>query len=327
MCDSKRLETAKKRTVAGIVAFHPDPSSLNALVAAISPDVSHVLVFANAPLERHVTQRLSATARGVPVEILGTGENVGLGRAYNCITEFAMRERSEFILLFDQDSLPPHGIVRHLEYIIDDLRTGGERPAVVAPSPVDRKGRRFRSPPRQWRGSHRLATPVQFVISSGSLIPLDALAKVGRFEDRFFIDAIDMEWCFRARDQGWSVWLGRHDKMVHDLGRGIISALGLRLTDQPAERIYTYFRNQTAMLRMRHIPVSWKARFVSTLPARIAIYALRHRFSVSVLKAMSLGLVDGAVNRLGAPDGRWRSIGGRRRRDDHDSDRLPHVSG
>jgi rhamnosyltransferase len=327
MCDSKNLEAAQKRTVAGIVAFHPDASSLNSLVAAIASDVSHVLIFANAPLERHVTQRLSATARGVPVVILGTGENVGLGRAYNCIAEFATRERSEFILLFDQDSLPPHGIVRQLEYVVDDLRTGGERPAVVAPWPVDRKGRRFRSPPRQWLGSHRVAIPVQFVISSGSLIPLDALAKVGRFEERFFIDAIDLEWCFRAWDQGWSVWLGRHDTMVHDLGRGIISALGLRLTDQPAERIYTYFRNQTAMLRMGHIPVSWKARFMSTLPARIAIYALTHRFSLSVFKAMGLGLLDGAVNRLGAPHRRWQSIGGNRRPDDHGARRLPHVSG
>ena len=43
--------------------------------------------------------------------------------------------------------------------------------------------------------------------------------------------------------------------MTHQLGKGVIHLpFGLRLTDQPPERLYTYFRNQIVMLRLPYVP-------------------------------------------------------------------------
>ena len=141
------------------------------------------------------------------------------------------------------------------------------------------------------------------MISSGSLIPIDALAAIGDFRSDYFIDAIDIEWCLRADAAGYSIWVDPAVPMPHQLGRGVIRLpLGLLLTDQPARRLYTYVRNQLAMLRLSHVPLSHKAKFVVSLPVRLTVHLVHHRFSRDCVVALLNGLTDGVCNRLGPPD-------------------------
>ena len=298
--------TRRLRTVGGIVAFHPDPSGLLRLIATTAPDVTRVVVFANSPLDRSIKERVAAAAGATPVTVMAPGQNVGLGKAYNRIVELARLEDAQFVLLFDQDSLPSTGMVRRLEDLADELRRRGEKPAIVGPAPVKASGEPFKVPHRRSRANHAQAVAVNFAISSGSLIPLTAAEAVGPFDEDFFIDAIDIEWCSRAWKAGFSVWLGMDIPMTHQLGKGVIDLpFGLRMTNQPPERLYTYFRNQIAMLRLPHVPAAWKLRFVASLPARSFIYVISNRFARPVVKAIGFGIADGLMNRLGAP-GRWR---------------------
>src|SRR3712207_5955095 len=90
------------RTVAGIVAFYPDPSNLARLIARVAPDVCRIVVFANSPLDHAAGERAAAAAPGTPVTFVAPGENLGLGRAYNAIIDIAVEEGAAFVLLFDQ---------------------------------------------------------------------------------------------------------------------------------------------------------------------------------------------------------------------------------
>jgi rhamnosyltransferase len=303
-----------KRTVAGIVAFHPDPSGLVRLIESIAADVCRIIVFANSPLDPAIKGRVARSELEAPITFITPGENLGLGKAYNSIVDLAMRDGAEFVLLFDQDSMASDRMVRRLEDLADQLRRQGEKPAVVGPRPVKASGEPFKIPRRRPRPEALPAVAVDFAISSGSLIALAAVETVGPFDEEFFIDAIDIEWCSRAWKAGWSVWLGTDIPMTHRLGLGVIHLpFGLKLTDQPPERLYTYFRNQVAMLRLPHVPAAWKLRFVASLPARSLIYSVRNRFAKPVVKAIGLGLLDGIMNRLGSPGRGWRVIANSRR--------------
>ena len=296
------------RTVAGIVAFHPDACELLRLISAIAGDVGRIIVFANSALDAVIKDRLSSAAGQTPVTLISPGENVGLGKAYNRMVELARLEGAEFVLLLDQDSMPSAGMVCRLEDLADELVRRGEKPSLIGPRPVKSTGeplKRIRQ--RRSRAHCPTGVAVEFAISSGSLIALKATAAVGPFNEDFFIDAIDIEWCSRAWDAGWSVWLAIDIPMTHRLGHGVIRLpFGLRLTDQPPKRLYTYFRNQVAMLRLPHVPVVWKLRFIAWLPARSFIYAVRHRFAFKIIRAIGLGLADGIMNRLGPPERGWR---------------------
>ncbi|TDR89097.1 glycosyltransferase [Enterovirga rhinocerotis] len=291
---------------AGIVAYHPDPAELARLVERVAPDVREVVVFANSDLDEAVEGRLSASASPTLLTVIRPGGNVGLGAAYDAFVARAQAAGDRHLLILDQDSLPPPAAVPRLAAILGSVSAAGERPAAIGPRPVDAAGRpiaiaRHRSPgPAALEGT---ATRASFIISSGSLVDLVAAAAIGPFRADFFIDAIDLEWCFRADASGFSVWVADEIRMDHRLGRGTIALpFGLRPTDQPPRRLYTFLRNQIAMLRLPHVPLAHKAKTLATLPLRIPVYLLRNRFSRDCRVAILDGLRDGIANRLGPPD-------------------------
>ena len=149
---------------------------------------------------------------------------------------------------------------------------------------------------------------MSFVISSGSLVDVERAASVGPFRADYFIDAIDLEWCFRANACGFSIWIANEVTMDHRLGRGVIRIplIGLLLADQPPRRLYTYLRNQLAMMRLPHVPFRHKAKTLLSLPVRLPVYLARNGFSRESRAAIRNGLRDGWAGRLGPPDDAFR---------------------
>jgi len=298
------IAASQTRCLAGIVIYRPQCEALQRLVASLADDVTTVAIYANSPVGGEEQQALQAAAGPAELIVLRPGLNRGLGAAYNAFRQLAESCGSEFLLLLDQDSQPRPGLVGALVATYRGLASRGERVAVVGPQPVDIDGEAMRLSAAQAR-PHDKGDPVRtrFVISSGSLIPLDALATIGDFRGDYFIDAIDIEWCLRAGAAGYSIWVDPAVPMPHQLGRGVIRLpLGLLLTDQPARRLYTYVRNQLAMLRLPHVPIQHKAKFLVSLPVRLAVHLVHHRFSRECATALANGLVDGVRNRLGPPD-------------------------
>ncbi len=294
------------RSAAGIVIYQPDFEALARLVASIAPDVIAVGIFANSAVSREQQRRLQAAAGQAELVLLRPGLNRGLGAAYNALHEMARAREAEFLLLLDQDSDPGAGMVPQLVEVHRALAAGGERAAVVGPSPVDAAGRLMRGAAGEGRVVSTdpiAAERVGFVISSGSLLRVDALHAIGGFRADYFIDAIDIEWCMRAIAGGFSIWRANHVLMTHSLGRGLIRLpLGLLLTDQPPRRLYTYVRNQLSMLRLGHVPRAHKLKLVLSLPLRFAAYLAHNRFSRECAAALVNGVLDGLGNRLGPPD-------------------------
>jgi rhamnosyltransferase len=296
---------------AGIVIYHPEEGQLARLVAAVAPGLREVVVFANSEVSSALETQLGEAAHPVPCRILRPGANVGLGAAYDAFLASARAAGDRFVLLLDQDSLPPEGAVPRLAAVHARLVADGERPAIVGPQPLDPEGQPMKlalsgSPPTPVLAGE--ATRVAFVISSGSLVDVEAAATIGPFRADYFIDAIDLEWCFRAGARGFSIWVADHVRMDHRLGRGVIRlpVLGILLADQPPRRLYTYLRNQLAMLRLPHVPAAHKTRMLLSLPLRLPVYLVRNGFSREARAALLNGLRDGIAGRLGPPDGALR---------------------
>src|SRR5690606_8838201 len=131
---------------------------------------------------------------------------------------------------------------------------------IVAPADAQRAFR----PPRYFPAGGDFADgvrPVRYVISSGSVLSLDAFDEVESFRSDFFIDAIDTEWCFRAWSRGYSVWVDETVRLEHRIGAGagedVLFASNVPF--QSPMRVYAYVRNQVHCLTLSHIPAWWKA--------------------------------------------------------------------
>ncbi|MFB9971420.1 hypothetical protein ACFFMP_16010 [Pseudoroseomonas cervicalis] len=287
---------------AGIVLFHPEPEQLDATLRAVLAEAAHVYLFLNAPLSE-AARRCVGRHAGPRLSLLGDGGNAGLGVAYNRMAEAARASGATALLLLDQDSSPPPGMIGGLLALRARLAEAGVAVAAVGPRPVAAEGSDTKTP-RLFRGAGASpvpgAAPLEFLISSGTLLDLAALERVGGFREDFFIDAVDIEWCFRAWARGFSCWMARDVVMPHRLGRGIlrVPVLGLHLAVQPDFRLYAYARNQAAMLGLAHVPLRWKAKLLPYLLVQALAHSLAQR-RPGLPGVFLRGVWDGVRGRLG----------------------------
>jgi rhamnosyltransferase len=177
--------------------------------------------------------------------------------------------------------------------------------AVVGPRP-----RRAEPDAKAPRYSRRAAVqpvgdlvPVDFLATSGSLIDLAAFRRIGPFRVDYFIDAVELEWCFRAWAAGYGCWMAQDATIGHRVGAGIIRAprLGIAMPRQPLFRMATYLRNSVYGWRLGHIPLRWKLRQAVYLPVQVALYWRDAGYRPAVLARLVRAVFDGFAGRLGRP--------------------------
>ena len=299
--------TLSLRIFSAVVAYRPDQELLLEVVSVLARTTECVLIFANSPLSQVHREGLLAAGGNARIEIIQSRENVGLGSAYNEIMRRAAQYGGDAVLLVDQDSTLRPQVVQHLADTMRELCAAGHKVAAVGVQPVGPRQARGRFKDvriflRPGRSDATTVRAVDFVISSGSLVSVSAYEAVGPFRDDFFIDAVDIEWCFRAWHRGFSCWVARDALMEHRLGQGSIAVpmLRLKLPVQPPHRLYTYVRNQVRMLAMRHVPLRWKVKMVPYICLQAVVYAVKGRHRAYALKAIGRGMWDG-LRTMSAP--------------------------
>lgn len=294
------------RLIAGIVTYWPHFELLHQLIRILVKSTDGLVIFANSPMTEEARNNLERLAGSGKIEIVQSRGNVGLGVAYNYILKRARSLGAKAVFLSDQDSVPLDGTVDLLAKTVRHLSLKGHRVAVVGPRPIgpriqsaEFKNVRLFKRPRNVSSPHILAA--DFVISSGSVVMLDAFEAIGPFREDFFIDGIDIEWCFRAWSKGFSCWIALDAFMEHRLGRGVLTfpIIGFPVPRQPPSRLYTYVRNQIHMLGMRHVPLRWKLKVIPYIGLQAFVYALRGNPRRLSLVAIGRGMCEG-VRRIRA---------------------------
>jgi rhamnosyltransferase len=259
---------------AAIVAHHPDRAILDKVISAIAPQANDVLLIANDG---------STWSGSIPENVTLSRQetNLGLGAAYNLAVGWARKCRATHILLLDQDSVPDAGMV-------DALLKAFERSGPVAATGSlwrdSRTGndgffvRRTRWGAEKFTPEAGQVVPVSFLISSGSLISLDALADVGPFDESLFIEHVDSDWVLRAQARGYRLYGVADARLDHSFGENTleISVLGprWRVFLYPPERNYYVIRNSIVLWRRSHVPWYWVLRDIRRTILLALFYAL-----------------------------------------------------
>ncbi|MBD8905435.1 glycosyltransferase family 2 protein [Methylorubrum zatmanii] len=288
------------RTAVAVVFFRPSSEQVARIVARFAGRMP-VFVYDNGGIPPEALVRLRQ-AQGLT--LLGEGRNGGIAAALNALAEAAAAAGFPRLFLLDQDADAGIETVRALSLALDRAAGAEPPPAVVGPAPAPNPGHKApRYPARPDVGPRGGLMPVEFLATSGSLVDLAAFAQVGPFREDFFIDAVDLEWCFRAWARGWSCWMDPGTAIPHSVGRGTIRArfLPVAMPDQPLFRMAVYVRNTAYGWRLPHVPARWKRRQIAYLPLQIGLYWARHRFSPRVLGRLLTALAQGLAGRLGRP--------------------------
>ncbi len=289
---------ATMRIAAVATAYHPD-DRLTAVVESALESCSTVIVVDNTPgAEPTVADKLTGLGgdgtegRG-RVKVLRPGANLGLAAALNLgIAE--LPEDAEAVLLLDQDSALPGEVVAALAAYLDDPTIG-----IAAPTPWDAAHDSSYDNLAALRSQVADRTDV---ITSGMLIRRDALERVGRFREDFFVDFVDIDFCLRLRRTGLRIVQDQRLKLPHSLGDRRPHRLGplrVQVVHYPAWRLYWIARGAATLLRenLRRDPL-WSLKavlFLASWTWRTAAFEdTRANHSAAVLR----GARDGLLGRI-----------------------------
>lgn len=286
-----------------VVTFNPARDVLIREFALLDPQVDKIWLVDNAS-----SQSLANWVSGLPwlgkLELVQMPANLGLGAAQNAGIQLARSAGATHVLILDQDSQPMPDMVDRLLAASNQLQSAGVPVAAVSPVYAD-------SATGPASGFVRLgwldlimqtALPGQdvveadFVISSGSLIPVSVLDDIGPMDESLFIDHVDTEWCLRAQSKGYKLFGVPGARMVHTLGDRRTRIWFLRWRNVPYHSPFRYYyilRNSLLMQRRPYMPLKWRvAEFIRCVRV-FCFYGLFAPQRGACLRMMLRGIADG----------------------------------
>lgn len=292
------------RSDAIIVTYQPDIARLAQLVAALSPQVGTITIIDNG--SENLSEWLHLFPGG-KTQVLPQHANVGIATAINAGFD-AVRDRgsAQFVALFDQDSAPSDDMIERLERYGDELACHGPVAQIGPYFFEHNRGYhlpfiefKWGLPRRKHPRGHERWTTADYLISSGSLVPIAALEKIGPLDDSLFIDYVDIEWGLRAKAAGFQSYGAFDVRMDHRIGEKALNLAGVRLATHKPVRRYYYYRNALLLCRRSYVPVSWKIHELTRLGIKFWIFALFSANRAADVRMMLKGIADGLRGRSG----------------------------
>ena len=130
--------------------------------------------------------------------------NLGVAAALNIAINKALEDGYSYLLTMDQDSYFEEGSLEILINSLADLNSAG----IVSPF---HKNRFFTNPPKI-KGPEEVSD----VMTSGNIVNLSAIKKIGNFKEDYFIDYVDIEFCLRLRKNNFKIIRINNSFLVHN---------------------------------------------------------------------------------------------------------------
>jgi rhamnosyltransferase len=251
---------------------------------------------------------LQALADHRRAQLIDGKHNRGLAAAQNLGIAWARSHSFTYVLFSDQDSVAAPGMVPAL---LHALTNAPQEARIAAVGPI------FHDPRETAVSTFvRIGFPLNlklccqypeqvlecdFLISSGTLVPLAVLDDVGAMDEGLFIDNIDLEWSFRARARGYVLRGVCAATMQHHLGDTryrLPFNLGQVVVHGPP-RLYYMMRNRILLYRMRHVPIVWKLQDFPRLLVKLLLFCVLVGPRGRNLRFMVRGIWDGLHGRRG----------------------------
>lgn len=279
-----------------IILYNPNFAVLKKSLLALNDQVDNIFLIDNTvDNKKNIDFIEGINIKGVTYFSLG--KNEGVAKAQNTGINLSIREKSKYVLIMDQDSVPSKEMVTILMEDLFILKSKGFKIGVIGPTPINVQTQepyspRFRKQPLFLEKDCNILKVTE-LISSGSLIEIETLKIVGLMDEHLFIDGVDHEWCWRAKKFGFYCAMSNKARLEHMLGEGDKKIFGFRVAITSPFRIYYQYRNFIYLIRKRYVPLYWKFNNMIKYLIKLIYYPLFIKPRFLYLKNMIKGINDG----------------------------------
>lgn len=288
-----------------VVLYNPQMTVLQRLLDSVVEQVAHIVLVDNSTQSDIKTQTKQLLTHYQNSSYLDLGDNLGIATAQNRGMALAFEKGADYVLLMDQDSALPEKMVEKLLKAEQELSAKNIPVAAVGPSFIDEKHGDVAKVIRHKnmkieRIDPEGQTPIEssYIISSGTLIKKEMIEKVGNFNELLFIDWVDIEWCLRAGQKGYKVFMIPIARMQHSIGDD--SAFFIRRINLHSDfRNYFIVRNSVYLALYGKMPLNFSLIQTAKVPTYIAFYSFHSKRKLYSLGLLSRAVVDGITKKMG----------------------------
>lgn len=296
-----------------LVTYNPNLEDLQSAIQAVSSQVSDIFVVDNASsiFSLHWFDEFKNGQLGAKIHILQQEINLGIAAAHNIGISQAVALGAKFVLLLDQDSQVASDMVLRLRSAYFELtEKQGIQIAAIGPQYRDAENGALSGFIQTSLFSSHLNhvdntnnVDADFLVSSGSLLPVSAIKIVGLMDESLFIDGVDTEWCFRAKSKGFKIFGLYGALMTHALGEQRKELFWFwRKRTVPVHKPFRYYymiRNSLLLYRRDYMPWRWKFADITRCLKMVLFFSLTAENRFSFLRMVCLGIIDGLKGKSG----------------------------
>ncbi len=226
-----------KDVLAVVVSYNGVLQTRRAVIA-LRNQVGHIEIVDNGS-EPESLEILNALSREPGVGVTYLGKNRGIGYALNIGVQLARDRGFRWLLTMDQDSVVDPTMIQAYAATVE------RDPTCVCLTPT------IRGDHRSVNGTTR---PVRYAITSGNLVRVSLFDEIGLYDEGFFIDCIDFDFCLRLRYAGHKIHRVPNAWMKHRVGEQFSQGEYLKRVygRHPPSRRYYMSRN-FMYLAERHV--------------------------------------------------------------------------
>lgn len=226
--------------LAVITIYNPDTALLRKNIASFIGGVEKVLIWRNSPVDE------TAILEGFPdkIEFCGYCDNAGIPKSLNYARQRALEGGYSHLLTMDQDS-----VFEDFAGYISTIAGENSPAGIYAPRINGAFGEKKALPEGYASMSF---VPYPFLITSGMLIPIELLERIGGWDESFFVDGVDMEFIFHARELGIESYKVAAGNISHHLGdtkRRRFLWKTYTTNNYPPQRLYGLYRSHIIVIR------------------------------------------------------------------------------
>lgn len=288
-----------------MVTYNPEIEPLSRVIKSLLGQTDEIIIVDNG--SKNINE-IEKALEGSQIKLIKLPENKGIATAQNEGIAYADAQHAKYILLMDQDTVMPEGAVLSLYENCKMLEQSGAKIGAIGCAYRDTNSGQIN---KVWKAEGRKLlkqqinpekepiVEVDFVIASGSLIPVSTLKDIGMMEDDLFIDLVDVEWGLRAKFHGYQNYQCFTHIMEHTLGNARQKLPWTSVALHSPIRNYYSIRNSIFLTKRNYIGCAWRQHYSKRIFLYFIVFGFFPGQKWSRIRFMTRGIRDGILSRGG----------------------------
>jgi rhamnosyltransferase len=278
------------QTASLTILFYPEKNTLIKAMNTYAANCSHCIFIDNTPSPDLTLENTLKAKFGDKVVYKALHENKGIAFALNRGFEMAEALQMKYVLTMDQDSWYDTD-----EFFKQISSTIFPKNIAIVSASMYKTARSLTSYDSNWWNTSA-------VITSGNWVYLLAWKDVDGFQENWFIDEIDHDFCLRLREKNWSLLTSKKMLLNHQLGnktscQWLLTGKKINITLHNPERTYYIIRNSIFLIK-RHgfknalFALNRKKMILTKMILILLLYPNKLKY----IKYYLLGILDGITH-------------------------------